>query len=183
MKSICIVLSLSLTLIANGQQSASVSRLTAAAEGRAREILQGLESDNELRLALERGERGDGTHHGWMDKMQRLGIKHAAYVLDFDSKDQVGIIQVNSRTFLREYYRDETRIKDRKLLRQVRDSGLEEQLTIEILARAHEVVLQLFKNGNQKDKRNPRREHITFSLNLLDDEALPILDETPKVER
>jgi len=181
-KSICIVLSLSLTLIANGQQSVSMNGLTPAAESRALEALKSLQSDNELRLALERGERGNGIRYTWMDKMQQLGVKQATYAVDYGVNDRMGILEVKSATFLREYYRYDSQIKDRKLLRQIRDSGLEERLHIEILARAREAVLRHLKNANQSAKTSPRRGHVTLYLNLLDDEALPILDEMPKVE-
>ena len=177
MKSICLALFLSLTLIANWQQSDSVNGLTPAAESRAREVLKSLQSDNELRLALERGERGSGIRYPWMDKMQQLGIKQVTYVVDYGVKDRMGILQVTSATFFREYYRDDSRIKDRKLLRQIRDSGLEERLHTEILARAGEAVLRHMKNGKPSSNARPRQGHVTFYLNLLDDEALPSWNE------
>jgi hypothetical protein len=173
---------LSLTLIANGQQSDSVNGLTPAAESRAREVLKNLPPDNDLRLALERGQRGNGIRYPWMDKMQQLGIKQVTYVVDYGVKDRMGIFEVKRTNFLREYYRYDSQIKDRKLLRQVRDSGLELRLHGEIIARAQEAVLRLMKNGKQSSKASPRPRHVTFYLSLLDDEALPILDEMPNVE-
>jgi hypothetical protein len=182
LKPICLALILSLTLIATGQQSVPVTGLTPAAESRIVEVLKSLRSDNELRLALERGERGNGIRYAWMDKMQQLGIKQATYVVDYGFKDRMGIIEMKSAAFLREYCRYDSQIKDRKLLRQVRDSGLEDRLHNEILDRAHEKVLRHMKDENQSAKASPRQGHVTFYLNLLDDEALPILDRMPQVE-
>ena len=51
-----------------------------------------------------------------------------------------------------------------------------------ILIRARAAIPQIMKNMPQTANVNSRRVHGTLYLNVLDDEALPILDEVPNVE-
>ncbi|MCA1594059.1 MAG: hypothetical protein LC754_15695 [Acidobacteria bacterium] len=172
---------LSLPFIVNGQSS-SVRGLEPAAENRVQGILKGLESDNTLRFSLERGDRGEGIYHAWMGKMRQLGIKQASFVIGFKWKGGVEGLKIKNISLLRQYYRYDTQIKDRNLLRLVRDIGLEQELREAILIRARAAVPQIMKNVSQTANVNPHRAHGTLYLNLLDDEALPILDEMPHVE-
>ena len=172
---------LSLPLIVNGQSS-SIRALDPAAECRVQEIVKGLESDNTLRFAVDRGDRGEGIHYAWMGRMQQLGIRQASFVVGFEWKRGVESLKIKNISLLRQYYRYDTQIKDRNFLRRVRDSGLEQELRKAILLRARAAVPQIMKNVSQTANANPRRAHGTLYLNLLDDEALPILDEMPNVE-
>ena len=181
MKSALATVLLSLTIIVNAQQASPVRALNPAAESRAQEILRGLEGDNTLRLSLESGERGDGVHYGWMDKMRQYGIKQASFVISFKWKGGVESLKIKKVSFLRRYYRYDTQIKERTLLRQFREVGLERELRDVILIRAKASVSRMMKNVAQTANLNPRR-HGTLYLNLLDDEALPILDEMPDVK-
>jgi hypothetical protein len=63
---------------------------------------------------------------------------------------------------------DAGRIKDRKLLREIRESGLEQELRETILASVQSSVFA--KRGKDQIVRD------VFEANLLDDEALPVLD-------
>jgi hypothetical protein len=171
----------SLPFIVNGQSS-SVRALDPAAERRVQEILKDLESDNTLRFSLERGDRGEGIHYAWMGKMRQLGIKQASFIVGFEWKGGVERLRIKNISLLRQYYRYDTRIKDRNLFRRVRDIGLEEELREAILLRARATVPQIMKNVTQTTNLSSRRAHGTLYLNLLDDEALPILDEMPNVE-
>lgn len=172
---------LSLPVIVNGQSS-SVRALEPAAEGRVKEILKGLESDNTLRFPLERGIRGEGTHYAWMEKMRQLGIKQASFKVGFAWNDKVERLRIKNISMLRQYYRYDTQIKDRSFLRRVRVSGLEQELREAILLRARAAVPQIMQNLSRTTNANPRRARGTLYLNLLDDEALPMLDEMPTVE-
>jgi hypothetical protein len=171
---------LSLPFIVN-EQSSSVGGLEPAAENRLQGILKGLESDNTLRFSLEKGNRGEGIHYAWMDRMRQTGIKHASFVIGFEWKGGVKGLKIKNISLLRRYYRYDTQIKDRNLLRLVRDIGLEQELVEAILTRARDAVPQIMKNVSQTANVNPRRAHGTLYLNLLDDEALPILDQMPNV--
>jgi hypothetical protein len=173
-KSIFAILFLSLNIVINVQQSSPVRNLNPSAESRVQEILKSLEPDNTLRFSLERGTRGNGIHYAWMDTMQRYGIKQASFVVSFKWKDGVLSLKIKNVSFLRHYYRYDTRIKDRKLLQQFRRLGLEQEVRDAILMRAKADLAQRMKNQ--------RRANGTLYLNLLDDEALPILDEMPTIE-
>jgi hypothetical protein len=181
MKLIVAILCLSLPLVAGGQRSASDSSF-APAENRVQGVLKSLESDNTLRLALERGDRGDGIHHSWMDGMKRYGIRQASFVIGFKWNDGVRALKIREASYLRHYYRYDSRVRDRDLLRQVNESGLGRELRDAVLARARADVPRIMENVRQTAGARPSKAHGTLYLNLLDDEALPILDEMPNVE-
>jgi hypothetical protein len=143
---------------------------------RIRRILERLESDNPLRFALERGLRGSGRHHAWMNQMQKLGVKQAAYRIRFNWKKQDGILDVVDVKYLQRYYQYQTAITEQSLLNQIRDSGLEEELRNEILLRARAFVVEKV-NASDDDQLCG-----TLYINLLDDEVLPILDEPADLE-
>jgi hypothetical protein len=173
-KSLIAILFLSLPIIVSGQQSPPESNLNPAAESRMQEILKGLESNNSLRYALERGARGDGIHYAWMDTMRRYGVKQASFVITFKWKDGVESLKIKKVFFLRHYYRYDTQIRERNLLQQFRTVGLEREVRDAILTRAKADLAQ--RLGKQRQARG------TLYLNLLDDETLPILDEMPTIE-
>src|SRR5689334_18228935 len=47
------------------------------------QLINSLDQSNILRMALERGKRGDGVHHPWMDEMKKLGVRQVSYIFDF----------------------------------------------------------------------------------------------------
>lgn len=171
MKSLIAILFFSLLSTFSGQDFPPVSALSPIAESRVRELLKGLEANNTLRYSLEQGARGNGIHEAWMDTMRRYGVKQASFVINVKWKDGVESLKIKNVSFLRHYYRYDTRIKDRKLLQQFRDVGLEQKVRDAILIRAKADLAQRMKTW--------RRAKGTLYLNLLDDEALPILDEMP----
>jgi hypothetical protein len=180
-KSVVAIVILSLPLIASGQ-SPSAGGPNSAAEIRAQEILRSLESNNTLRYQLERGARGDGIHHAWMDLMKRYGIRQASFVLEFKWNDRVESVKIKKVVYVRHYYRYDTQVKDGDLLRQVRDSGLEQDLHEAILVRARESVPEIVKSFERTIGKHRRKVQGTLYLNILDDEVLPILDEMPQLK-
>jgi len=161
------------------QESSSAQQ---SPEKRVAQILKTLESDNTLRYSLERGERGKGIHRAWMDKMQRLQIKQASFVISFTWRNGIESLKITDIKFLRQYYRYDTQIKDQKLLREIQVNQLEKDLREAILLKAVEFVPNIMKNVAQTANVKPNQAHGTLYLNLLDDEILPVLDEMPDVE-
>jgi hypothetical protein len=95
---------------------------------RALEIINQLDPGNDLRLALERGYEGDGINREWMERMRQYGIRQASFVLQFAWKEGLKQLKITNQCFLRQYYDYGTIIKDKKLLQEIRDRGLEEEL-------------------------------------------------------
>jgi hypothetical protein len=182
MKAVFIILFLNLALIANGQQASSAPGLPEAAEIRIQEIIKTLEPSDSLRLSLERGARGDGIHHAWMAEMKRYGIRQASFVISFNWKAGIDSLKIKDVFYLRQYYRYDTQIKERNLLRQISDVRLEQKLREAILVRAAAAVTELMNSVARTTNKSPRVAHGTLYLNLLDDEALPILDAMPDVD-
>ncbi len=180
------VLLLALLILCFGaaQQSSASLKPIKSADERIAKLKTSLQSDNPLRLALERGYRGDGLHRAWMDTMRRLAVKQASFVVGFIWDDGVKSLKVSNITYLQDYYRYDTEFKDQKLLRRFRDEGLERLLSDEITLRAKENVRRLILEDVPRSAGGvrPHQAHGTLYLNLLDDEALPVLDGMPQVE-
>jgi len=141
-----------------------------------RRILESLEPDNTLRFALERGDRGTGVHYAWMDKMREQGFKQASFRIRFAWCKKNRKLVIVDIKYLRQYYRFDTRIVDRSALKEIRESGLEQALTDEILPRAKANLAQ-----RERDLRSNWMCGMLY-LNLLDDEVLPILDEPADID-
>jgi hypothetical protein len=139
-------------------------------EERAQQVFKSLTPDNALRHALEQGQRGDCVRKSWMDKMQQFGIKQALFLIEYSWKKEKVSFKIKNTSYLREYYfnYDSGRIKDGKLLREIKESGLEQELRDAILARVKSSVFA------KREKDQVSRD--VFEANLLDDEALPVLD-------
>ena len=163
-----------------GQESLPTSQQSP--ESRVAQTIKTLESDNALRRSLEGGERGNGVHRAWMDKMQRFRIKQAAFTIAFTWLNGVESLKITDVRFLKQYYRYDTQIKDQGLLREMQVDGLERDLCEAILLRAVEFVPTIMQNIVQIANVKSKQARGTLYLNLLDDEVLPILDEMPDVE-
>jgi len=140
-------------------------------EDRVLQVAKNLETDNFLRRAIEQGDRGSCVRQSWMNRMQKFGIKQASFLIEYSWKKEKVSFKIKSTSYLRFYYTNyETgKIKDRKLLREIKESGLEQELEEAILARVKSSPL-FAKRGKDSVRRD------TLEVNLLDDEALPILD-------
>jgi len=147
----------------------------ATCEERARQVLQTLPESNDLRYALAQGARGDCVRRPWMDGMKRFGVKHASFHVRYTiTKDKMGL-KVEKVFLLRDYYQygDAHLIKDKRVRREIKESGLERQLREAVLDRlkkewAASVQDRVCRNGGMGDG--------TMEGALLDDEALPVID-------
>lgn len=156
---------------ASGQQLQLAQKDIQSRDEHVRQILESLEPDNTLRFALEKGDRGSGAHYAWMDNMRQQKVKQASFRIRFAWCPKNKKLDITDTKYLRQYYRFDTRIDDRSALKEIRESGLQQALTDEILIRA--------KANLTQRARHLRSNWIcgTLYLNLLDDEILPILDE------
>jgi hypothetical protein len=179
-----LLLSLLVACFWAGQEPSAPLKLIQSADERIAKLKTSLQSDNPLRLALEQGYRGDGTHRAWMDTMKRFGVKHASFIVGFVWDNGVKSLKISNITYLHDYYGYDTEFKDPKLLRQFRDEGLETLLSDEITLRAKENVRRLILEDVPRSAGGvrPHQAHGTLYLNLLDDEALPVLDGMPQVD-
>jgi hypothetical protein len=149
---------------------------------RALEVINQLDPWNDLRLALQRGYTGDGIHREWMDRMRQYGIRQASFVLQFAWKEGLKQLRITNQCFLRQYYEYGTIIRDRKLLQEIRDSGLEEELREAVALRATEALSRLMLSVAQTPTVHPNGARGVIYLNLLDDGSLPILDQAPNIQ-
>ncbi|HKO96561.1 MAG TPA: hypothetical protein VJU86_06205 [Pyrinomonadaceae bacterium] len=117
--------------------------------------------------ALRRGERGDGVRYPWMDKMHKLGIKQAYLVVHFSYKNGAYSYKVEKIDYLRRYYCREDEVQAGELLKQIRRSGLEQELKDAIIAK-----LKKYERPYQAGNVTEGESHHY----LLDDEHLPGVD-------
>lgn len=138
-----------------------------ACEQRARNVMRSLEPNNSLRYALENGERGDCVHQPWMDTMRRFGIKQASFLVEYSWKRDKVTFRVKKISYLTHYYSLYDRAITGRTLREIKNSGLERELT--------EVVLGNVKTGPFAVHKADQVAKDVWEENLLDDEALPPL--------
>lgn len=169
------VLAVSNTAISALQPRRHRVQSTNSADTHVQEVIESLEGDNSLRFALMRGARGDGIHFAWMDQMKRFGAKQAAFQIHFERKFNRTEFKIQTITYLYHYYRYDKHLNKPAVLRDIRASGLQNSLATEILARSPVMVDQLNFAINRSSFCG------TLFVNLLDDEALPILNDMPKV--
>jgi hypothetical protein len=117
--------------------------------------------------AIKKGERGDEVHQPWMDVMRRLGIKQAFFVVHFSYRNGIYKYTVKEIHYLRRYYCYEGEVTGGKLLRQIRESGLERDLKEAVVAR-----IKRFERPYQPGNVTQGVEY----RYLLDDETLSIFD-------
>ncbi len=159
---------LSLTLNASATNPTAANVNSTPCEERAQQVLKSLEPDNDLRHSLERGERGDCLHQSWMDTMRQFGIKQASFLIEYSWKKEHVTFRIKKISYLKNYYSHyDDSITGRKL-RDIRKSGLERQLSDVVLTRVRKSVFA--KRHADQVARD------VFEANLLDDEALPVLD-------
>ena len=141
-----------------------------APEERVRRMIEKLEPNNRLRYALERGDRGSGPHHAWMDQMRQQAIKQASYSIRFLWSPTHKNLKIEDTAYLTDYYLFDTKITNASKLNDIDRSGLKRALERAILARAKENLTER--------ARELKSEWLcgVLYLNLLDDEVLPILD-------
>lgn len=175
MKTMILLVVLGFFCCARGQsESTSTHRQTA--EERVQQVLANLECRESRRAtayegfleALRRGERGDGVHRPWMDRMRELGVKQVFFVVHFAYRNGEYRYRVKSINYLRHYYCYENEIRSGRVLRQIRQSGLEQELKDAIIARIRRIYTRPYQPGNVTSGE--------LYHYLLDDEHLPIID-------
>jgi hypothetical protein len=173
MKVLFLILVFSFSSFILGQDNASSTNQDA--EKRIEQILTNSQCQESKRYtgyewflkSLKKGERGDGVHYSWMDKMRQLGVKQAHFVVHFSYKNGAYKYKVKQIDYLQEYYCSYGKRISGKLLRQIRKSGLEQELKDAIVARIKKYE-RPYKSGNLKSGESYHY--------LLDDEYLPIID-------
>lgn len=157
------------------QQPLSKQDANQSANERVHRLLETLEKDSTLWVALERGDRGDNIYRQWMNKMQQHGVRQASFRIKFSWGKQSKDLKITDIKYLQEYYHFDTAISDALILNQIRAGELEQELSTEVLNRA-----KVNLNRRLRDL-NANQICGTLYLNLLDDEVLPILDDMPDV--
>lgn len=129
---------------------------------------------NVLRQALERGKRGDGIHHKWMDEMKDLNIKQAAFVFNFkwDGKS-ISDVDMTKVMYLNHYYKYDSLVENKDDLIRIERDGLAKKLRCEAEEKARIFL------GKVLNKYQPGFGIVY--INLLDDERLPLMIDLPDI--
>ena len=160
--------------------SQTTARLPGA-EGRVERVIQQLE-DEKTRMCTERvggcfelesfveslrsGHRGEGVKYGWMSKLLRLGVKQVDLTFEFSWHKEGARFKFKKINYFRKYYVPKSLVKERQLLRQIKDGGLEQELKDFVAARLKKQYGS-YKEGNVKRGDD--------NITLFDDEALPFM--------
>ena len=178
MKALILLMSLALSTSINSQQSGHKQ----AAEERVRQVILELETEKQecdrLNIStcllmedflnwLKEGKRGYGIHYPWMDKMKMLGVKQATITVHYTWKNGKYHLKAKEITYFSQYYL--RLMKDKKLLQKIEAVGLDQDLRDAVLEKS-----QKYFDAEQKEKEEAPEGYTEY--NLLDDEALPILD-------
>jgi hypothetical protein len=96
-----------------------------------KQVILSLPPDSEMRHDLERGDRGDGVHYPWMDRMKQLGAKRTRISLDFTWSTWRGRpvdIRVRRIALYNSYDEDCGQISNPERLTLIKKAGLEGEL-------------------------------------------------------
>ena len=158
--------------------------LTECERERVQRVIRSLDETNLLRLALESGTTGNNTHEPWMDFMNSLSVRHAAFVFEYDSKPSGNDLRVKSATYYHRYFDFDHPIRS-EWMPIIEKSGLDKTLTNEATAVAKRILnitLSNFRTQHPDLVKGGERLCGMVFVNLLDDEILPTLDRLPTVE-
>ena len=142
-----------------------------------RKVIAALPEGSALRSMLERGDKGDGVHYPWMDKMRKEGIRRALVQSTFVWRGKPTDVRFSRIVYFSKYDRNCSQVSEPQRLSRIRASGLAEELGEEAAKRTI--------NGHWfiVDSRHPTEHGVSF-VELLDDEWLPtppaILAPSPK---
>jgi len=141
---------------------------SAAVDAHIKDVIAKLPPDSSMRRALEKGDRGDCIHQPWMDRMKQYGIKQAGFLIGFSRGRQGFTFKVLAATYSTDYADDAAAIiHDRKLLKRIRDEGIEQELRDAVLQKAKQFFSLTWRAG--------QGEHGKWGESLVDDETLPTL--------
>lgn len=138
------------------------------------QIIKSLEKNNPLRVALERGERGDGVYFDWMSEMKKFGIKHVSYIFEFVRGREPKEISITQINYYSGYYEYGKKISDVPILSRMTSSGLEKKLKAVAETITQERIYDLSKETKFTCGK--------FYVQLLDDETLPIVNIMPDLD-
>ncbi len=144
---------------------------------RAKEIVEKITTPNYLKFEIEKELFGDCIHHQWMDTMQKLDIKQVVAVVAFTWSDGLKKFKINKITFAKDYF--STPIKDKKILKSIKESGLKEEMSKAFADRTN-LIISAFKN--ELIKKNSNKIKGILYLSLLDNETLPLMLTTSDIE-
>jgi hypothetical protein len=134
------------------------------------QVISSLPPDSEMRLYLQRGDRGDGIHYPRMDQMKSLGVRRARVFLDFawsSLRRRPVDIHLRRIALYNSYDENCSQITDAEQLKFIEKSGLKAELEKFAAAKTAE------SNWTFVDKR-PRASHGLATVELMDDEWLPL---------
>lgn len=144
----------------------STQTITPAAKEHLRIVASTLVPGTALRRQIERGSRGDGIHHSWMDSMQHQGVKRAVVSVRFKYENSPKNIVVVRTMYFEKYESDCAQIAESARLEQIRGSGLEGQLedfSMDRVEASRWLVIEAAVNA----------EVGTGTVELFDDEWIP----------
>jgi hypothetical protein len=131
------------------------------------EVVDALPEGSPLRASLQRGARGDGVHHPWMDAMKRVGVKRATVEIIFTWRGRPEEMKVVRRLYFGKYDCACGQIKDSAVLEHIRAIGLEREIEKEALEQTQESYWIM------EAPRHARGRRGTSYVEFLDDEWLP----------
>lgn len=143
-------------------------------------LIDSLPVGSRIRQHLEKGDKGDGVHYSWMDKMREQGVKRAMLRTEFTVRKQPTNVKVSRIVYFSKYDADCAQILDPERLSSIAASGLAQELrdvAVERTIKGRWLVL---------DKGRPHRGRGVGIIELVDNEWVPInrsvLVPSPKVQ-
>lgn len=133
---------------------------------RALEITGKLESNNPLRIAVERGQTGNCIRQTWMDLMEKQGIKRIAILIEYSWKNQKVKFNIKNIIYQTSYFSEN--IEDKVKLNEINKSGLDKKIEAVALEKAEKSVFAKKPDRNEVGSDE-------FQIDLLVDESLPEL--------
>ena len=133
-----------------------------------KQVIDSLPADSQMRADLERGARGDGVHHRWMDNMRNQGVRRARAFLSFSWRGRPTDVHVERIAFFKAYDMNCSQIRVPSELNMIKSSGLYEELS----SFAANQTAQ--SRWTYLDKK-PKASEGTAIVDLMDDEWLPVL--------
>ena len=134
------------------------------------ELISSLPRNSDLRSALLQGPRGDGVHFAWMDDMRKAGVKRVEMWVDihFDRHGRPKRLTLG-HTWYFDQYAGNVPVSNAEQLKEIRASGLQDELIKLALKRA--------EHGVWLDIPSPRPHPFVGGamVTFFDDEWLPEL--------
>ncbi len=105
--------------------------------------------------------------------MKRFGVRRVSFSISYRINKEKASLKIGGIFYYRDYlHKSRDVIKDKRLLREIKRGGLEEQLRAAVLKRLEGWVDSVRKDVRYKGGGAQGE----MEADLLDDEALPVLD-------